>query len=138
MRIGSVVGVLAVNAVVAALLLPARPATAADDPELKTLEHAYQGEIRRLVQRYCHECHSEKRTEADIDFTAFATWADVRKHPQTWQKVAEMLDNGQMPPKRLASRPMRNGLDSSSGCAAISRSRPKPGPAIPGRSCCAG
>ncbi len=100
MRIAPGVGVLAVNAVVAALLLPARPATAADDRELKTLEQAYQSEIRRLVQRYCHECHSEKRTEADIDFTAFTTWADVRKHPQTWQKALTMLDSGQMPPKK--------------------------------------
>ncbi len=100
MRIASVVGVLATTAVVFALLLPSRPATAADDRELKTLGQAYEGEIRQLVQRYCHECHSEKRTEADIDFKAFATWADVRKHPQTWQKVLTMLDSGQMPPKK--------------------------------------
>jgi hypothetical protein len=100
MRIASVVGVLAVTAVVSVLLLPSRLATAADDREVKALEQAYQSEIRRLVQRYCHECHSEKRTEADIDFTAFATWADVRKHPQTWQKALAMLDSGQMPPKK--------------------------------------
>jgi hypothetical protein len=28
-----------------------------------------------------------------------ATWADVRKNAKTWQKAAEMLDSGQMPPQ---------------------------------------
>lgn len=37
--------------------------------------------------------------EAEIDLSSFATWEDVRKHPQIWQRVGEMLDSGQMPPK---------------------------------------
>jgi len=101
MRIAAGVAVLTVNALaVTLLLLPSRLATGADDLDVKTLEQAYQPEIRQLLERYCHECHSEKRTEADIDFTTFAAWADVRKHPQTWQKVGEMLESAQMPPKK--------------------------------------
>jgi len=101
MRSAAVVTVLTVNAIVLTLLLlPSRRATGADDLDVKTLEQAYQPEIRHLLERYCSQCHSESRTEADIDFTAFATWADVRKHPQTWQKVGVMLDSGQMPPQK--------------------------------------
>ncbi len=81
-------------------------------PDMAALEQAYPAGIRPLVQRYCHECHSAKRTEGEIDLTAFATWADVRKHPRTWQKVGEMLDGDQMPPKeaRQPTNAERNQL----------------------------
>src|SRR5262249_22343594 len=37
--------------------------------------------------------------EADINLLQMETWADVRKHARTWQKVREMLESGQMPPQ---------------------------------------
>ncbi len=63
------------------------------------LERAFPVDVTPLLKRLCHECHSEKLAEADIDLTAFTTLAEVRKHPQVWQKVGEMLESGQMPPK---------------------------------------
>ncbi|MDR3633115.1 MAG: DUF1592 domain-containing protein [Isosphaeraceae bacterium] len=94
MRTAAVVSMLAV-----ALMVASRPAAGADAAPEKQLEQAYQPEIRLLVERYCTKCHSPKRTEADVDLTEFVSWADVRKQPETWQKVGEMLDSGQMPPK---------------------------------------
>lgn len=64
------------------------------------LEKAYEPEIRPLIQRYCHECHAGDKVEADIDFSQFMKIAEVRKHAKVWQHVGEMLDNGQMPPKK--------------------------------------
>ncbi len=75
------------NSVVAAETLPVE------------LERVYPSDIQPLLRRFCHECHSEKLAEAEIDLTTFTTLADVRKHPKVWQKVGEMLDSGQMPPK---------------------------------------
>lgn len=95
--------VLMAAAAALACLIPAWPSAArADEPDFQALEKAYQPEIRQLVARYCFECHSEKRTEGELDLSLFATWADVRKAPQAWQKVGEMLDTGQMPPKKAA------------------------------------
>ena len=52
------------------------------------------------MAKYCRECHlAETTTEADLDLSRFAALADVRKAPREWQKVREMLDSGQMPPK---------------------------------------
>lgn len=68
-------------------------------PGAKSIEQAYQPKIRPLLKRYCHECHSADRMEAEIDLTAFTTITDVRKRPKVWQKVREILDSGQMPPK---------------------------------------
>lgn len=63
------------------------------------LERAYPADIQPLLRRLCHECHNEKLAEAEVDLTTFTTLTDVRKHPRVWQKVGEMLDSGQMPPK---------------------------------------
>jgi hypothetical protein len=113
--------------ILGAVLLPPSGLAAASDPNLTTLEQTYQRHIRQLLARYCHECHSEDRTEADIDFGDFITWADVRKHPETWQKVSEMLESSQMPPKK-ARQPsdaeriqLRQWLDSYLAVEAKSR-----------------
>ena len=71
----------------------------AADPDPGVLETSYSKTIRPLIVRYCHECHSADRTEADIDLAGFAIWSDVRKDPPVWQKVGEMLESAQMPPK---------------------------------------
>ncbi len=81
------------------VMLSSRLVNAADEPDAKTLEQAFQPEIRPLIQRYCHECHAADRTEAEVDLAASAAWSDVCRHSATWQKVGEMLDSGQMPPK---------------------------------------
>src|SRR5262249_26249576 len=76
-----------------------QPAVEAAEPSLDTLATEYTSEIRPLVQRYCVRCHSEKRQEAEVNLQRFAALADVRQGSRTWQKVLEMLDSGQMPPK---------------------------------------
>ncbi len=70
----------------------------ADEPDAKILEKSY-GDIRPLLVSHCQKCHAGDRIEAEIDLGAIGTWADVRKHPETWQKVSLMLESGQMPPK---------------------------------------
>ncbi len=83
----------------AVLLLSSRIVTRADEPGTKTLERAYAPEILPLVKKYCHECHSGDRIEAEIDLASFTTWGEVRQHSRIWQKVGDMLDTAQMPPK---------------------------------------
>ncbi|MBC7856976.1 MAG: DUF1592 domain-containing protein [Pirellulaceae bacterium] len=82
-----------------AALVAVCPQVHAAEPEAKGLERAYGGEIRPLIVSYCQKCHSGDRIEADIDLATIGTWAEVRKQPETWQKVGQMLESGQMPPK---------------------------------------
>jgi hypothetical protein len=86
-----------------ALVLLAPPGNVAallgQDAELSQLERSYPAEIRPLVATYCGDCHSPELAEAEINLVAQATLADVRRHAASWQKVAEMLASGQMPPK---------------------------------------
>jgi hypothetical protein len=75
------------------------PACADEVAELKALDKTYSSTIRPLLKSYCEKCHSEQLPEADISLESFATLADVRKEPQTWIKVREMLESRQMPPE---------------------------------------
>jgi hypothetical protein len=55
---------------------------------------------RPLLKRYCLTCHSTDEQEGDLDLERFETLRAVRSDARAWQKVAEMLDNGEMPPKK--------------------------------------
>jgi hypothetical protein len=70
----------------------------AEEANFADLEKAFVPQVTPLVTKYCRECHSPDLAEADLDLTRFATFAVVRKAPQVWQKIGEMLEGGQMPP----------------------------------------
>ena len=122
----------------AASMLFARQAAHAEPPDWDSLAGRYKTEIRPLMVRYCQECHSGDTTEANVDFASFAALADVRKHPQIWQKVGEMLDTGQMPPKTPTSLPAaeRTRLQAWVHGYLTVEARARAGD--PGASCCAG
>lgn len=63
------------------------------------LETDYLQHIRPLLARTCQKCHSAKHPEADIELEAFATLLSIRKAIPVWQRMLEMVDSGQMPPK---------------------------------------
>lgn len=54
---------------------------------------------RPLLKTYCLECHSADDKQGELDLERFASLAEVRRDPAAWQKVAEMLDHKEMPPK---------------------------------------
>ncbi len=84
--------------VLASLLLTSQVAEA-EEIGAKTLEEVYEPKVRPLLARYCEKCHSAELIEADVDLSLFPSWLDVRRHPETWQKIGEMLASGQMPPR---------------------------------------
>ena len=57
-------------------------------------------EIRPILDRHCMKCHAADVQEGTLDLEQFAKLEDVRRSTKTWLKVAEMLDNGEMPPKK--------------------------------------
>jgi len=63
------------------------------------LRQQYAEQIHSILQQFCLDCHSTEKQEGELDLQRFATLADVRRDPKAWQKVAEMLDNGEMPPE---------------------------------------
>ena len=52
------------------------------------------------MKQFCLKCHSTEEQEGDLDLEQFTKLEQVRKAQPIWQKVVEMLDNGEMPPKK--------------------------------------
>ncbi len=89
--------IIAAAIVCALFVLRAAGATA---PDAMAIDNAYMAEIRPLLEQYCHDCHGAADvSEGEINLAAIGSWNDAAKQPQTWQKVAEMLNNQLMPPE---------------------------------------
>jgi hypothetical protein len=61
--------------------------------------------VKPLMTRYCLTCHSSQKKKGDLDLERFTAIELVRKDLKPWQAVVEMLDNGEMPPKKSPQPP---------------------------------
>lgn len=75
------------------------PAHATEPPSFERLGRDYDDTIRPILKLFCLNCHSTTKRKGDLDLEALANIADFRRDPQVWQKIAEALDSGEMPPK---------------------------------------
>ena len=85
----------------------------ADGPaDFAEISQAFDRAALPLVRQFCLKCHSTEEQEGDLDLEQFTKLDQVRKAQPIWQKVVEMLDNGEMPPKksRQLSLVQRNQL----------------------------
>ncbi|MFM2095007.1 MAG: hypothetical protein RIS70_2131 [Planctomycetota bacterium] len=93
----------AANAILLAVsLLAVGSAVRAADSSKESFENLgrqYAGNVRPALQQFCLQCHSTEKKEGELDLERFDSFASVRRDAKVWQKVAEMLDNGEMPPK---------------------------------------
>ncbi|MBI2479930.1 MAG: DUF1587 domain-containing protein [Planctomycetia bacterium] len=89
------------ESIVSAVLLLFVGSTAVSDEHASfdNLQKQYGEDIHPILKQFCLDCHSTEKQEGELDLQRFATLADVRRDPKAWQKVAEMLDNGEMPPE---------------------------------------
>lgn len=72
-------------------------AGSSDDP-FESLAQRYEASVRQVVDRYCADCHATDDPQGELDLERFATLAEVRRSPQSWLRVVELLDDRQMPP----------------------------------------
>jgi len=77
---------------------PAAPGATDPADAAQEFSKAFDRKIQPLLKQFCVECHSADHAEADLDLSSYASLAEIRKHPEPWQKVGEMLDSQQMPP----------------------------------------
>jgi hypothetical protein len=89
---GKFVGLIAL--LVAALI---KPVSAAEP--FAEIEANYVPRVHSVLKTYCLDCHSSDDKQGELDLERFKSLADVRRDPAAWQKVAEMLDHKEMPPK---------------------------------------
>ncbi len=75
-------------------------AAAGQPDSFESVGAEYARSVWPMVKQFCLECHATDVQEGDLDLERFASLAEVRRATRVWQKVAEMLDNGEMPPKK--------------------------------------
>jgi len=70
-----------------------------DNTDYEKLSREYFKTIHPLLVEHCAKCHSGKNVEGDVDLAAFKDLASVKKAPKVWQKISDVLETTQMPPK---------------------------------------
>lgn len=60
----------------------------------------YATVVQPLLTKYCLSCHSTKVKKGSLDLERFASLEQVRRDLKPWQQVIEMLEAGEMPPKK--------------------------------------
>ncbi|MEY4567936.1 MAG: hypothetical protein RLY14_2906, partial [Planctomycetota bacterium] len=61
----------------------------------------FSRDVYPLLAKYCLECHGTTVAEAEIDLTAYEKDAasELKRHPELWQRIEEVVKTDQMPPK---------------------------------------
>ncbi len=71
----------------------------------------YKQQIQPLLTKYCEGCHGTEKQKADLDFTQFASRADVQKDRKLWRTALDMVANGEMPPEKAKLKPTTEEID---------------------------
>ena len=66
---------------------------AADEPTLG-------GQIKPLLKQYCVDCHNPEKQKGDLDLVPFLDDAKMKEHRDVWEKIAELVESREMPPKK--------------------------------------
>ena len=74
-------------------------AQAVGDSDFAPLQAQYEKSQAAVLQKYCLKCHSAAEKQGELDLEQFHSVADMRGNVVPWQRVVEMLDDGEMPPK---------------------------------------
>jgi hypothetical protein len=77
-------------------LLAGRPALALPTPTAP--KPAFARDVAPVVQRYCLSCHSGAKPKGGLSLERFKDEAAAEKDREVWEKVADTLRAGDMPP----------------------------------------
>ena len=56
-------------------------------------------QMMKFSEEYCFNCHGAKKQKGDFDFEPYAAKPDVLRERKVWEKIAELLESHEMPPK---------------------------------------
>ena len=54
----------------------------------------------KFIEDNCQKCHNPKKKKGGVDFTQFKTAEDFWKNSKTWKTSIELVQTGEMPPKK--------------------------------------
>jgi hypothetical protein len=86
------------SALCAACLAALASIISAQSPAFSARKPAAPQTPPATFQKYCFECHGTRKPEAGLSIEQLVGKFSIGAHWQEWEKVADMLDTGMMPP----------------------------------------
>ena len=56
--------------------------------------------IRPVLEKFCFDCHNEKKHKGDLNMVEFSGHAQLADHRKVWESIAEQIESGEMPPDK--------------------------------------
>lgn len=76
------------------------------------LQSRFTEKQQAVLKKYCLDCHSTADRQGELDLQRFHSVADIRRDVVPWQRVVEMLRDGEMPPQDADPQPTTAELKS--------------------------
>jgi hypothetical protein len=80
-------------------------ARASGPSDAAALDRDFEAGVRPVVKQYCITCHSAAKHKGDLNLEAHSTAGAFRRDAELLEKLAEVLDDGEMPPKESPQPP---------------------------------
>ena len=58
----------------------------------------FDNDIYPVLKKHCQSCHNDKRKSGGFNLSKYKNLADIKKDMKTWERVADNLRTGDMPP----------------------------------------
>ena len=87
-------------------------AIAQQSASFDALQRDWETTYQSSLNRYCVGCHSAAENQGELDLEQFHSIVSMRKNVGVWQRVLEMLHDGEMPPKDAKHQPTPAELNS--------------------------
>ena len=69
------------------------------------LESEFGSDVKRVLERSCHECHGEKKSKGGLNFEEFTSYDQVLADVDLWKYVLERVQASEMPPSGSPEMP---------------------------------
>lgn len=124
------------TAIAIELLLVSQTVVAQAPDSFDALQEQFINVHQPLLKKVCLGCHSTTEHQGELDLEVFRCVADIRSNVVAWQRVIEMLDEGEMPPRDAPHQPtalehlsLKNWVQSLLSADAIANAG-DPGPVV--------
>ena len=71
----------------------------------ESLQAQFEKTQQTVLNKYCLSCHSAAENQGELDLEQFRSLEGIRGNVVPWQRVVEMLQDGEMPPKDAKNQP---------------------------------
>lgn len=90
---------------------PKKSAAGALEAALKSEPLKFDADIKPMLQKYCYDCHGEKKQRAGLNLQKFGNEQSILEGRKVWERAAAMVRTREMPPPRRETQPTQEERD---------------------------